>query len=138
MLGSFATAVTGDGSWTFKRVGFWRTRVTVCVAGTDAEIATFHNNTWKGGGTLELPDGRRLRANTNMWGSTYAFKAETGAPLVRYRKIGGPFHLSSFTEVVAGTTPELPWLPGLGWYLAIKMNDDAAAGAAAAGAAAAG
>lgn len=32
-FGSFATAEAGDESWTFKRVGFWQTRVTICPAG---------------------------------------------------------------------------------------------------------
>ena len=27
--GTFATAQSGDGCWTFKRVGFWQTRATI-------------------------------------------------------------------------------------------------------------
>ena len=50
-FGSFATGRSGDGCWTFKRVGFWQTRATIreCERGT--EIGSFKNNTWKGGGT---------------------------------------------------------------------------------------
>ncbi len=64
-FGSFATVEAADGSWTMKRVGFWQTRVTICPAGSETEIACFRNNTWSAGGTLEFPDGRRLRANTS-------------------------------------------------------------------------
>jgi hypothetical protein len=138
-LGSFATAETAEGSWTFKRVGFWSPRVTVCVAGTDREIASFRNNTWTGGGTLELSGGRALRASTNLWMSNYDFRNEADEPLVRYRKLGGLIHLSAKVEILraAAGVPELSWLVVFAWYLAIKMRDDAASGAAA-GAAAAG
>jgi hypothetical protein len=133
-FGSFATTETADGNRTFKRVGFWQTRVTICVAGTDREIASFRNNTWTAGGTLELADGRKFPANSNFWKSSYEFKNEAGESLVQFRRIGGPFHLSSQVEVrpAAASLVELPWLVALGWYLAIKMHDDAAGGAAAA------
>ena len=60
MLGSHATAQTADGEWTFKRVGFLRTWVSIRALGSDQDNAVFGNSTWSGGGTLELPDGRRL------------------------------------------------------------------------------
>src|SRR5512135_776251 len=86
-LGSFATAASADGSWTFKRVGFWHTQATVRALGAEADLAVFKNNTWSDGGTLELPDGRKYPANTNFWATQYAFKTEAGEPLVSYKKI---------------------------------------------------
>jgi hypothetical protein len=135
-FGSFATAESAGESWTFKRVGFWQTRVTICPAGTDGEIASFRNNTWNAGGTLELADGRQFRANTNFWGSAYEFRNEAEEPLVRFRKVGGVLHLSSMVEILpaAAALPELPWMVALGWYLAVKMHDDASGVAAAAAA----
>src|SRR5512146_2113843 len=65
-FGSFATATSADGSWTFKRVGFWQTQVTIRASGAATNLAIFKNNTWSGGGTLELPDGRKYPANTNF------------------------------------------------------------------------
>ena len=139
-FGSFATAETADGAWTFKRVGFWQTRVTICPAGSENEIAVFRNNTWSVGGTLELPDGRGYRANTNFWATSYEFKNDQDEPLARFTRITGVIHLSSKVEITpAGARlAELPWLVALGWYLAVKMHDDAGAGAAAGAAAAAG
>ena len=136
--GSFATAHTREGDWTFKRVGFFQTRVSVCPAGSDREIASFKNSTWSAGGTLEFPDGRMFRANTNFWMTSYEFKNESEEPLVRFRSVRGVFHLGSNVEIApaAAELPELPWLVALGWYLAVKMRDDAAGGAAAASAAA--
>jgi len=66
-FGSFATAESEDGCWTFKRVGFWRTRATIRGCESETNIAMFKNNTWSGGGALELPDGRKVLATTNFW-----------------------------------------------------------------------
>ncbi|HYM81602.1 MAG TPA: hypothetical protein VEY91_09350, partial [Candidatus Limnocylindria bacterium] len=62
MFGSFATGESADGCWTFKRVGFWQTRATIRACDSETEIAAFRNNTWSGGGTLELADGQTIRA----------------------------------------------------------------------------
>ena len=128
-FGSFATATSADGSWTFKRVGFWQTKVTIRASEADADLAVFKNNTWSGGGTLELPDGRKYLANTNFWATQYEFKAETGEALISYKKIGGMLHMSSGVEIhaLAKDIAELPWMVLLGWYLTVMMNMDSAA-----------
>jgi hypothetical protein len=130
LLGSFATGVSGDGSWTFKRTGFIRTRVTIRRSGEDAEVGTFANNTWSGGGTLHLPDGRELRASTNLWQSRMTFETEAGETLLAFRS-HGLVHLSADIEVgpSAAEWPELPWIVMLGWYLLVMMKSDSAAAA---------
>jgi hypothetical protein len=132
-LGSFATAKSADGTWTFKRIGFWRTRVTVRAEGAESDLGVFKNNTWHGGGTLELPDGRTFPANTNFWATSYEFTSEKGEALIVYRKIGGLLHLSSAVEITAQakSLAELPWMVMLGWYLSVMMHMDSAAVAAA-------
>ncbi len=132
-FGSFASATCGDGSWTFKRVGFWQTRVSVRASETETDLAFFKNNTWSGGGTLELADGRTYPANTNFWATQYEFKTETGQPLVSYKQIGGFLHMSSRMEIhpVARDIPEMPWMALLGWYLTVMMYMDSAATTAA-------
>ncbi len=124
--GSFATAASADGTWTFKRVGFWQTRVTIRAEGSDKELATFHNNTWSGGGTLQFPDGRKFPASTNFWTTQYEFKTETGEPIVSFRKIGGLLHMSADVDIhpLARSIPEMPWMVMLGWYLAVMMYMD--------------
>jgi hypothetical protein len=126
--GTFATGETAEGSWTFKRTGFLQNRVTVRVPGSDADIAVFVAN-WKMGGTVELPDGRRYRANTNFWMTSYALTDEAGRPVVSYRRIGGMASLSAVVEIepAVAALRELPWLMLLGWYLAIMMHQDSAA-----------
>ncbi len=131
-FGTLATGESADGCWTFKRVGFLRTRVTIRQCGSDAEIATFNNNTWTAGGTLELPGGRKYPANTNFWHTQYDFKTGAGETLFTYRNIGGVFHASSAVTIQPGAAnlAELPWMVILGWYLVVMMQSDSAAVAA--------
>lgn len=131
-FGSFATAESADGCWTFKRVGFWQTRATVRPCGSDTEIASFRQGTWASGGTLELPDDRKLQVSTNFWQTRYQVQAEGGEPLVTYRT-HGVVRWGAHMEIApsAAGLPELPWIAMLGWYLAVMMYSDAAAVAAA-------
>jgi hypothetical protein len=132
-FGSFATAESADGIWTFKRVGFWNPKVTIRAEGLDHDLAHFKNNTWHSGGTLELPDGRKFPANTNFWATKYEFKTEAGEPLVSYSAIGGVLHMSSAVTIPAHTLElaQMPWIVPLGWYLAVMMYMDSAAAVAA-------
>jgi hypothetical protein len=129
-FGTLATAESADGCWTFKRAGFWQRRVTVRACGSEADLATFQNNTWNGGGTLHMADGRAFRATTNFWQTRYEFLDEQDEPLVRFN-IGGVFHMSAVVEILpaAHGLLEAPLMAMLGWYLAIMMHDDAAAAA---------
>ena len=133
-FGSFATGESGDGVWTFKRVGFWQPRATVRTSGSEAELAVFRNNTWRDGGTLELPDGRKFPADTNFWKTRYEFRTDANEPLISFRKIGGMLHLSAGVTIhpVMRGVKDLPWLALFGWYLTVLMYEDSAAIAAAA------
>jgi len=133
-FGSFARGESADGCWTFKRMGFWQTRVTVRTRGEDVDIATFKNNTWSGGGTLELSAGRKFLATTNFWQTNFEFQDELGGTLIKF-KSGGLIHLSATVNVEpnALTLPELPWVVMLGWYLIVMMHMDSAAAAGAVG-----
>ena len=126
-FGSFATAETSDASWTFKRVGIWSPHVTVRPLGAEENIAIFREKTWKGGGTLEFPDGRRIRANTNLWQTRYAFETDAGGDLVAFA-LGGVFRSSAQVTIDPSATKltELPLLVTLGWYLAMLMHRDSA------------
>lgn len=134
--GSFATAESADGCWTFKRVGFWQTRATVRPCESEVEIASFRQGTWSFGGTLELPDGRKYPASTNFWATRYEIQSESGEPLITYRT-HGILRLEAHMEIAppAAALPELPWMSMLGWYLAVMMHNDSAAAAVSAGAA---
>jgi len=138
-FGSLATAQTDEGSWTFKRVGFWRSHVTVREAGRETDLAVFRNNTWSAGGALEFANGRVFRANSNFWQTAYQFTNANDEPLVRFTRVAGMFHFSCEVRVepAGARLAELPWLISLGLYLIVKMRDDAAGAGAAAAAASA-
>lgn len=128
-FGTFATLQDGEGSWTFKRVGFWRTHVSVRNLANDEELAAFHPHTWKQGGTLSLPDGRTYLANTNFWSTQYHFCTPQEEPLIRFTKFRGILHHSADVTVLpaAAHLAELPWIIGLGWYLTLMLHRDTVA-----------
>jgi hypothetical protein len=127
-FGSFATASSTDGTWTFKRVGFFQTKVTIRESGKNNDLAIFRNNAWSGGGALEFPDGRKYLADTNFWSTRYEFRNEMDEALITCRNIGGLMHLSSEVEIhpLARNLADMPWMTMLGWYLMIMMHMDSA------------
>ena len=129
-FGTFATAETIDGCWTFKRVGFWQTRVTIHPCNSEDEIAVFKNNTWSDGGTLLFPDSRKVLANLNFWKTKLEFRTENGEPLIHYQNIGFVRPSAKVTIYEnAEAVPELSWMVPLGWYLILMMQSDSSSAA---------
>ena len=82
--GSLAEAEVAEGRWTFKRVGFWRTRGTLRVAGDEDDIGTLEAR-WTGNGTLTLASGESYGwESTNLWGTRYGWSDSRGTELVRF------------------------------------------------------
>ncbi|MHB0924686.1 MAG: hypothetical protein ACYC3H_12085 [Bellilinea sp.] len=133
-FGSLAIAETADGCWTFKRVGFFSTRVSVRACDSETDIASFKNNTWSGGGTLELPNGRTYRASTNFWQTKLELISEYDQLVLSYSDIGGFFRRTAMVKIEesAAQIPDLPWMVMLSWYLVVMMQRDSAAAATAA------
>ena len=127
-FGSLATGESGEGSWTFKRIGFFSTRITVRAANSDTDLAVYTPKTWSGGGTLAFPDGRGIRVTTNLWQTSVDFLADDGEPLL-HLAVGGLFGLSVDVQVLpaASRHDALPWLVMLACYLIVSMRDDGAA-----------
>ncbi|MBK7172208.1 MAG: hypothetical protein IPH84_03005 [Bacteroidales bacterium] len=124
-FGSLAEGTIAEGTWTFKREGFLNTHVTVRLKDNPTNMGIFRNNTWSGGGTLQLADGRLFQANSNFWHSQFEFTNEAGMALIRYTNISG-FKLHSQLDILkpAAETPEMPWMVVLGWYLAVMTSRD--------------
>lgn len=127
-FGTLATAETADGSWTFKRIGFWRERATVRSLDSPHDLAVFTNSTWADGGTLVFDGGRSFKATTNFWMSRFLLLDAADVTLVRF-DYGGVFRLRAGVEILhaARGLAELPVLVLFGWYLAVMLHDDAAA-----------
>jgi hypothetical protein len=133
-FGSFATARSADGAWTFKRVGFWQSRATVRAEGAADDLAVFEHDTWSGGGTLTLAGGRPIRVTTNFWQSKIEFLAQDDDVLFRY-STEGFLRQESQLEVMPSLQRmrEMPWLILFGWYLVVMMHQDAAGAVVVAG-----
>jgi hypothetical protein len=125
-FGTLAHAQSADGSWTFKRVGFWQTRATVREDGAARDLASFEHNTWRGGGTLRFADGRSLLVTTNFWQTHIEFRLSEDHVLFRYRTEGF-LRQAAELEIMPGLAAmrEGPWLLLFGWYLVVMMHQDA-------------
>ena len=130
--GSLATGESGDGCWTFKRVGIWQVRVTTRPCGSNVDIASFRYDGRTGDGMLVLSDNRRYLAHATPSASSYDFRTEDGRPLLRLRSEGMMRHAAA-VEVPQAGAPALaavPWLVLLGWYLTVITYIDAGAASA--------
>lgn len=118
LLTSTATAESGDGAWTFDPVGFLRPRTIIRQRDSNREIGVYRLSVLKGGGTLELPDGRRFAIVSNLWRSSFELGTMEGETLVRMERRS----LLRFTASVrmyrsALGNPELPWMVMLLLYV---------------------
>ncbi len=133
MFGTFATAASADGCWTFKRVGFWQNG-SIRACGSETDIAVFKNNTWDRGGTLqfsgEFPGGSTFKATTNFWMTNFEFRTAADEPLVTF-DYGGVFHRSADVHIspLGQRIPECSMLVLFGWYLVLMLDMDNGAGA---------
>jgi hypothetical protein len=132
-FGSLALAEAADGTWTFKRSGFLRPKVTVRAPGSEAEVAVFKPS-WGGEGTLRFSEGRGYQwVNTSFWRSEWAFTNEAGEPLIHFKPEVAFFKQAAEVKVEprAVTASDLPLLTVLGWYLMLLLSEDAGAAAGA-------
>jgi hypothetical protein len=143
-FGSLASAWTDDGLWTYKRVGFFATRVTVRAEGSENDLAVYQPK-WTGmQGTLMFAGGQTYLWNTvNFWGTRFQFSDANGQPVIAFQtgvgegKFSDIFKTQARVEVdpAALGNPDLPVLVTLGFYLIILQHEDSAAAASAAAAA---
>ncbi|HAL57639.1 MAG TPA: hypothetical protein DCP63_14515 [Bacteroidetes bacterium] len=131
IFSSTATSESEEGSCTFERHGVLNKFVTVRVEDKDTTVATYRENKWKRGGTLELPEGKKLLFTMNFWKSLLEVKTETGETLIHFT-IRGVFRLRADVEIRhrAGSLAELPWLVMLGWYVVVMAHRDRSRAAA--------
>ncbi|MCC6244178.1 MAG: hypothetical protein IT353_15150 [Gemmatimonadaceae bacterium] len=128
VFGTLATGESADGCWTFKRVGFLQARATIRRCADDADIGVFHDNTWNGGGTLELTSGATFRVTTNFWSTRLAFVREDETPLITFT-ISGVLKRSADVDFHADATShrDTPLLVIFGWYLIVMLSGDGVA-----------
>lgn len=135
--GTLASAEMADGSFTFKRLGFLRPRVTVRAPGSDENLGLYEPR-FGGGGDLRLRDGRSFSFRpTSFWQTRWAFADSAGMSILEFRsgvEDGGLSDLlkTQFTvEFSAPRAGPVAILATLGMYLIVlQQRDSAGAGAA--------
>jgi len=128
---------SADGRWEFRQGGFWGMRTLVFAEGSSTEVATLHRSVWHPGGRLEVQGAQVLQARTNFTMTRLEFQDMSGRPVARCDRFRGMFRKSADLRLApeAANLMELPWLAGLIWHVALRLQQEA--GGAAAGAAAA-
>jgi hypothetical protein len=136
--GSLMAVESKTGSWTFKRVGWFRTRITIRKADSGENVALFTPSfTWFGSaGTLQFERGGVFRwAGTKSFGREHTFFDQNQMPLLQFRGRTGKCRM---TFASATDSPELPLIAALGYYIIQLHEEDSGVIAGAAAAAAAG
>lgn len=140
-FGSLAVAACGEERWTFKRVGFFRPRVTIRREGEQKDLAVYRPKWTSSEGTLEFFGGQTYVFQTaNFWATRYVLASADGQVLVSYQSGLEENHLKDIfksqarveIDPAAANLPELPLLVCAGWYLIILHKDDSAAATVAA------
>ncbi len=127
--GSFAVGHSADGSWSFERVGFQPTTLTIRAEGGRGELASFESCGWNDGGTLRLTGDRSLIVAISHRPSQIELQGADQHPLFRCR-IQGVGRSIAELEVLPALEGmrEMPWLLLFAGYLAVMMHEDAKAG----------
>ncbi len=84
--GSLATAVTMGETWSFKRVGFFNTRVTVRKEGEPKDLAVYRPQ-WTGTeGTVRFNSGASFDwKSANFWATQYGFYTREGVSILVFQ-----------------------------------------------------
>jgi hypothetical protein len=138
-FGTLAEAAAEGDVWTFKRVGFLNTRVTVRCAGEAEDVAVFTPKFWSDGVLAFSDETSLLWRPTNFWATQWAFGLPDGGLLLEYRigvhdeKLTDIFKHQATVEIcdAASWRDRLPLLLPLVFYLFLMYHEDAAAGEAA-------
>lgn len=132
-FGSLAVASLAAGDWTFKRVGFFRPRVTVRRRNQETDLAVFQPKGWGVEGELLFAGGPSYGWKpTNFWAVRYNFVDRAGKILVTFKpgvedsKWSDIFKFQALVEIdpSASRLEDLPLLVSLGWYLMILHHED--------------
>jgi hypothetical protein len=113
-----------DGSWAFKRRGFWNAEIVVTDLASQAEIAVVKRGRNK---SLAFSDGRLFTfQKTSFWRNEWVWLNAEGTPLIHFQH---GKHL--MLEPLALSLPELSLLVIVGWHLIVLQQEEDAASTAA-------
>ena len=131
MCATATVALPGGESWTIRRSGVWKPRVTVHRESTSEDLLGARAF-WTGSYDLDEPVESAFRWGCfSMWRMEYGWKAFDGAPLIRYTPTAKFSHRIYRVEFDAAMPAESRLLLAVfGGYLLAVTHDDAAAAVA--------
>lgn len=133
-FGTLAVAETGEGRWSFKRIGFLQPRVTVRILDQPLNLAVYQPKLL-GEGLLTFHDGRSLAWRPgNFWATEWGFIDDRGAMIMKFHtgveqeKLSDIFKMQATVELGSTDAFREGWsfLSALGFYLLILHRKDVA------------
>jgi hypothetical protein len=119
-------AESSDGSWRFRRTGFFRTSTEILDAISSMQVASLTPN-WSGGGTLVFSDDQTFRLSSKgFWRPVWTVASESGEPFLRIHSRERTVELATQLVLPEG---RLTLLAIFAWYRVQKAAQDAAAAA---------
>lgn len=123
-------AESQHGSWTFRRIGFWRAVTEIIDAGSGVRIAILNPN-WCGGGTLVFSDGQIFQLiSKGLWRPVWSVLAN-GQLVLSIQARGKNVELANQMHL---PDDRLTLLSIFAWHIMQQTAEDAAAGTAVAAA----
>jgi hypothetical protein len=133
-FGTLATAITADGTWTFKRVGFLNPHITVRCSAKEEDLAVYEPRLL-GGGVLSFPHGLTMKwKSTGFWGNSWSFVLSDENVLVGFKsglehgKLADIFKTQATIDInpIPYVKKYLTMLAALGMYLILMEHEESA------------
>ena len=121
-------AESANGSWQFRRTGWFHTGTEIVDLNSGARIALFKPN-WSGGGMLDFSEGLRVRLTyKGFWRPVWTVLAESGQPILSIRPREKAVELRRELHLAE---EKLSLLTIFTWHIIRQTAEDAAAAAGA-------
>jgi hypothetical protein len=120
---SLATGESANGSWTLKRAGFLRPRVTIRSEGMDANVAEMQVD-WNGGGEVHFANGTPFQlSRKGFWNPGLGVFSASGEEILSVRPNLSDREGSVTITQVAIDNQTKSLLAILSWYVAILASE---------------
>jgi hypothetical protein len=123
--GSLATGESADGTWTLKRLGFLRPRVTVREPGSESDLAVLSIN-WMGEGAVAFSYGETFHfKRSGFWHPEWSMSDSSGGRLFSLKPDAGWRKWKADVEIEGGNvlSKRTTLLVILGWYVIILISE---------------
>ena len=143
-FGTLATAITAEGTWTFKRVGFLNPLITVRCLGEEEDLAVYEPRLL-GGGVLKFAQGLTMKWKpTGFWSNSWSFILTDENILLSFKsglehnKLADILKTQATIDIhpISYVKKYLTMLAALGMYLILMEHEESATVAVTAGSAA--